>query len=288
MKIGAVEHYFMTARERYSIKVRRSTGMPPPWTEDPIFQTWRFCNVHREDDKTTIWFREQVRSKLAGYRLAEATLAFRWFNRIETGELILDLLLKGWDAEEARRRFVGVYPLVTGAYIVNTRATPMVGLSKSDGVLLAIEGARRGLPELVPQWGTSLREAAESLQRFVCLGGFMAYEIVSDLRWTHLLKNAEDINTWAHLGVGATRGMGWLVHGDPKAFRHMNGRDQFVMLHNAKYLLDQSRNPILWPHEWPRWEMREVEHWLCEYDKYRRAGRGERMKRRFDDGITRT
>jgi len=50
------------------------------------------------------------------------------------------------------------------------------------------------------------------------------------------------------------------------------------MLRIAKTILE--RVPLHW--ELPgRWEMREVEHWLCEYDKYRRAASGKRMKRKF-------
>jgi hypothetical protein len=38
-----------------------------------------------------------------------------WFCRMETGERIKDLLLNGWNTQEARRRLAGVRPLVTGA-----------------------------------------------------------------------------------------------------------------------------------------------------------------------------
>ena len=37
--------------------------------------------------------------------------------------------------------------------------------------------------------------------------GFMAYEVVTDLRHTKYLKNADDINTWANAGPGAVRGL---------------------------------------------------------------------------------
>ena len=95
------DEFFSTARERYQIKLRREAGHPRPWTKDPIFNEWRFTNVHREDDRTTVWFRENIRGSLAQrdihfdslLRILEATLIFRWFNRIETGEMIKDLLL---------------------------------------------------------------------------------------------------------------------------------------------------------------------------------------------------
>jgi hypothetical protein len=54
-------------------------------------------------------------------------------------------------------------------------------------------------------------------------------------------------------------------------------------------LLSASRLEHNWPHEWPAWEMREVEHTLCEFDKYERARLGEgRPKQRFNPGGTNT
>jgi len=69
---NAIE-YFRLAREREAIRRRRAAGEPWPWSADAIFREWRFCNVHREHDKTTVWFREHVRSKIDGWRVVEAT-----------------------------------------------------------------------------------------------------------------------------------------------------------------------------------------------------------------------
>src|SRR5207247_6900297 len=95
--------YFRLAREREAIRRRKAAGQPWPWTDDPILRDWFFCNVHREMDKTTVWFREHVRSTLSGWRAVEATLCFRWFNLIETGEVVRELLCEGWKRDEAYR-----------------------------------------------------------------------------------------------------------------------------------------------------------------------------------------
>src|ERR1700751_77033 len=42
-------------QERYAIKVRRESGQPWPWTDDPMLRDYYFCNLHREDDKVTRW-----------------------------------------------------------------------------------------------------------------------------------------------------------------------------------------------------------------------------------------
>ena len=64
------DRFFLYARERYRIHLRREGKMSKDWTEalpksgrwtnDRILQQFRFCNVFREDDKTTKFLREQI------------------------------------------------------------------------------------------------------------------------------------------------------------------------------------------------------------------------------------
>jgi hypothetical protein len=56
MQLQNADQYFATAREREHIRIKRMAGEPYPWSDDPVFRDWRFCNVHREHDKTTEWF----------------------------------------------------------------------------------------------------------------------------------------------------------------------------------------------------------------------------------------
>ena len=286
-----VDKFFSTARERYEIKLRRKMGDPWPWTDDPIFREWRFTNVHREDDKTTTWFREHIRDplcknlpdyytpQLAHVKITEATLIFRWFNRIETGQIIEDLLLHGWNTVEARQRLYNVSPVVTGAYIIKAGD----GVSKLDGILACIDEARPYLPRMVPGWGHTLHKAWEDLKTLHFMGGFMAYEVVTDLRWTPVLCNANDIMSWANFGPGAIRGMGRVVDNDPWIFKN-TARDQRLMLDLAKQLLSLSQIEDYWPQVWPKWEMHEIEMWLCEYAKYCNGVEGQRLKRRYTPG----
>lgn len=273
-----IDKYFASARERYDIKLRRDRGKKPPWTKDTVFRQFRFCNVHREDDRTTVWFRENIRKHLTGLRVVEATLAFRWFNRIETGEKIKDILLNGWDPEAVRERLEGVKPVVTGAYMIKTEE----GLSKLDGVIKCIDKAIPKLPKLVIGWGSSIQQATEELTNEVYnLGPFLAYEITTDLRHTSVLGGAKDIMTWANPGPGCARGLNWVHHGDKWGWWRNEEKDVAEMLELMKVLLDHSRNPDIWPSEWPAWEMRTVEHWSCEFDKWCRGTEGQTLKRRF-------
>lgn len=49
--------FFAFARERHATYLRRQSGAPEPWTDDPILRKFRFTNVFRELDRTTVWFR---------------------------------------------------------------------------------------------------------------------------------------------------------------------------------------------------------------------------------------
>jgi hypothetical protein len=276
-----IHDYFATARMREEIRRRKEAGLERElWTTDPVFQEWRFCNVHRENDKTTVWFRENVRSKLSCLAALKATVYFRWFNKIETGEIIKDQLLNDFDPIEVGRRLKGVSPVVTGAYIIKGPD----GFSKMEGVLHCIEKAAPQLEKIFHQYlgeEVSLEAYWKDLKEIYYLGPFMSYEVVSDLRWTDVLENAWDINTWANAGPGCARGLGWVAHDSSALFNSNSPRDQKVMLEFMQELLRLSKDEEFWPQKWEPWEMREVEHWSCEYDKIRRARMGLKLKRRY-------
>jgi hypothetical protein len=102
------------------------------------------------------------------------------------------------------------------------------------------------------------------------IGGFMAYEVACDLRWCPgWLEHAPDRNSWANLGPGAKRGLNRLC-GRPLEASIRNEQALVEM----QYLLDLS--PIYLGQGFPEpLEMREIEHSLCETDKYLRVKNGE-------------
>lgn len=280
-----IKQFFTTARERYRILLRRQTpGKVAPFTEDKIFQTWRFCNTFREDDKTTVWFRHNVRGPLQ--RRAEdvirATIACRWFNRISTWELIQQrdaTQLIEWNIPKIREILTGVNPVVTGAYIIKTPN----GKNKLEGILWCLEQVFPDIEHLAArlQPDTSLEGFWEVLQGYPYLGGFMAYQIVSDLIHTCVLQNAPDRMTWTCMGPGSTRGLGWLCGNNPATFSRSSKGDVATMVPLCRTLLERSQDSSLWAAGAPSWEMQSIQHWLCEYDKYRRAESGQDQKRRF-------
>jgi hypothetical protein len=286
-----VERFFSYCIEREKIRIRREVlGLPRPWTEDPVLQKFRFCNVYREDDRTTRWFRQYVRDPLRDKEeVLLATVLFRWFNRITTGEamflhqgLYLSNQHSAWDEYlicgktnvlyHAIRQFCGVGPYVTGSYIVNSPN----GTDKLAGLLQYVDkfvksGWRQLAGRMIAE--ASLEAAWAALMPHDGFGHFTAYEVVTDLRWTYLLDHATDIYTWANAGPGAIRGLN-RIHDRPLR----QGAPRGQSCDEMRNLLNVSR--YRWPTEilgvqMHPWEMREVEHSLCEYDKLERARLGQ-------------
>lgn len=349
MSQSGISRFFAFARERHAIHLRRRAGQPWPWTSDPILQRYRFTNVFRELDATTVWFRENVRDPLrASPDVLLATVLFRWFNRITTGEAIFSQTCSlsehgagtPWELWQRHRwedteDFMDVLtdailsycrtptgrgyrqgPYVTGAYIIKTPD----GHDKLEGVLQCVQWfmeeeftAEYGTigPDLRPfgwEWLSelllsgpemvTLQEVWSWLRRFPYMGDFMAYEVVTDLRHTDLLCRAPDIMTWANPGPGAARGAGRVLH---ESKDHYQPSQKSELVSEMQELLRLSQMEIFWPQwtedsvsgestydwhcdletphqeegDWPAWEMRDVEHTLCEFDKYERARLGE-------------
>ncbi len=268
------KNFFEFARERYEIYLRRQRNEQRPWTKDKVLQDFYFCNVFREDDRTTIWIRENLREPMRKSEHIVFVMAVaRYINRIESLDRVRDLLLNPMSNnfwETFKKRLHGVEPLVTGAYMIRSKN----GFNKLDGIIQQLMPVR-------VKYGALCRSAVtlEDLHRALCqfeyIGGFMAYEIVTDCRHTDLLHKAPDILTWAYPGPGATRG---LAHVSNEKNIRLGERKKLEMM---REILKASRNKINWPENWPAWEMREVEHTLCEYDKYVRGCKGERLKRRY-------
>lgn len=277
-----VRRFFQYARARYGIMLERKAGATPPWTRDPILLKYRFCNVFREDDKVTKWFKANIRDYVApnpAWAL-RAALAFRFVNRIETGEAIKELLINpvAWSlaAFESRLRYRvrEGFPILGSAYMIKTPS----GMDKPAGlvsILAQFEGHYVDLANAI-QIPRSIQNAVQILSSFQFVGGFMAYEVATDLCHTCLLEDAVDTYKWANPGPGAARGIARVAQPCPPPSEMNN-----VML----TILDFSKFDNNWPQHWPKWTMREVEHTLCEFDKYERARLGTGKPKQLYNGV---
>jgi len=283
------QRFWYWCRERHQIHLRRRAGLPKPWTDDEVLRTVFFTNPYRENDKVTVWFRDAIRDPLRDHPdVLFATVCFRWFNLPETGEILGRTgLLTDWRPDVAlfhldRVRKAGG-KVFTGAYMINSPA----GEPKLEAIVRRVTNVWKDVPLLLSQWDLAdgrMETMWTELTRYDGMGGFMAYEIVCDLRHTYLLENAEDVNTWCNPGPGCIRGL-YRLAGEEWASKGNNAtapprpKD---WLDRMKNLLAESRRRLT---RMPPFEMREVEHSLCEFDKYERVLWGDgRAKRTYAGG----
>lgn len=300
-KLSPLDRFCYWVGERHRIYLRRKAGQNRPWTDDEILQSQFFTNPYRENDKVTVWFRENVREPLRNDpRVLMATVIFRWFNLPITAAVLIgkgnfpekpNLLLE-WDAKEALKRLslvrAGGGQIFTGAYMINSPA----GKPKLEAIIERItkvwERREALLDHFIPSrtitgGGLSLQEAHNLLQGFDGLGGFMAYEIVCDLRYTYLLENTPDKLTWCNPGPGAVRGLYRILGRDfPKGNNATSPPVPKDWAEQTQKLLRtmQERFP-----NFPDFEMRECEMSLCEADKYERLLWGDGKSKRKYNGV---
>jgi hypothetical protein len=167
LKLTPLERFLYWISERHAIYLRRQAGAPKPWTDDEILQNNFFTNPYREHDKTTTWFRTTVRDPLRDDpAVILATTIFRWFNLIETGEVLMGgstNLLLDWSEPEALARLSSVPKVFTGAFMVNSPA----GKPKLEEVcrrITKVWNYRKQLIARIPDW-TTLQFAHSELTR---------------------------------------------------------------------------------------------------------------------------
>ena len=256
-----IERFFDYINERHSIYLKRQKRDPFPWTEDEILQTFSFCNVFRELDTVTIWIRQNWRELYPDHpNLPFAMAMARQINWPETLEELG--FPEHWNPERIKAIMQGRMDrgekVYTGAYML----TGTLGGTKVEQTIDKILTPLYENPP--PIHHNSLQNTWAEYLPYAGFSGFMAYEVVTDLRHTKHLENAEDIMTWANAGPGAKRGLNRIHNRElKKTIKPDQLLNEMSELLDISYLYLKKYVPIL--------EMREIEHCLCEFDKYERT-----------------
>lgn len=273
MRKNIFQLFLYWINERHSIYLKRDAEDPWPWTNDPILQEYKFTNVFRQLDRVTqawtSYYQEHVDAPYT--EIFRNLMVFRMFNWPLTYAA-----LGGWrkrplhpDKMKAglhQRRDNGEQ-VFTGAYIITNNGLRQ---SKIDLVCDAIEVANKRAASLILSIRkvNTLEHATKQLSTLPMVGSFIAYELVTDLRHTTVLYKAHDIMTWANPGPGAKRGLN-RIFGRP--VKH--NLNTYQAIDEMQQLLELA-NDLVEKHV-PTLEMRDIEHSLCEFDKYMRVKLGE-------------
>lgn len=293
-------------RKRHQIYLDRKAGKPGPWTDDPILANGRFCNVFRELDTVTLWIDEHIRKPYADHdHLWFMLCVARYINWPPTLDWLQQRTLcwpdhPNFGPEHITHALVAQAAtgekVYTGAYMIRAESDPnkeWYSWTKhryiAEIVLGRVWEKRRRFSELLNKPGVSLERVWTMFQapEFVGWGPFMAYEVVTDLRHTRYLRNAPDIYTWANAGPGAIRGLNRLYGRDLSAKpRPEQTNEEMRKLMNDLNEYDElgfNRLFVQSGVDGQRFEMRDIEHTLCEVDKYERVRLGEgKMRAKYD------
>jgi hypothetical protein len=263
--------YFI--RERESVRRKKELGLPRPWTDDEILDTYRFCNVRRMDDRVSRWLLSSFYVKNHPNVVAAAALA-RHFNLPSCLEHLRPLVFRDgppdWNAVKstARRLKTEGWTIFNGAYMVR-------GIGTSDKTEMVVDRVCRPLHENPPVIdGSSMESAVAVLLPYWGFSTFMAGQVAADLRWVVTGRWA-DRNTWAPVGPGSARGLARLLYGDDwvSAARGYVARPE-DWLFDFRPLVKTLRERL--PTELTkRLEAMDFQNVCCEFDKYTRALTGE-------------
>lgn len=251
-------------KEREAIRERKERGDPPPWTDDEVLKTYRFCNVYREDDKVTRWIARHWRepNKHDKHLVINMCVA-RMVNWPDT-LAELGYFSDGWNSQ----RFIDVLAgrrkrgekVWTGAYLV-TGGFSAGGEPKEVIVARVLDDAN--LFGKFVRKGDSLEEAYEHLIHTRGMGSFLCAQVIADLKYTPLLADADDWFTWCAPGPGSLMGLNILQDRDLRAYiPESRFREEVNIV--RRWIKDQTGYELC---------AQDTQNCLCEFGKYVRAKR---------------
>jgi hypothetical protein len=296
-RIGVYENYWNFASKRQAAFERRAAGMPKPWTEDPVIQRFKFCNVYRAADRVSQYLIKDVIYDEDAPTEADALfriVAFRIFSSVETWEGLRQLLghqptvadlVSGQFLQAIESVKISNRTIYTGAFILC--ATDAYGHREkhlnhnalfmdmfSDGALpRAVLGAK------------TMAEVFTAIKRFPLMGDFMSYQLAIDINYSELTDFSE--SSFVQPGPGALRGI-------KKMFTNLGGirPSQAIMWMVENQDAEFERLGLPFDGLWGRpLQAIDCQGLFCEVDKYCReaipwlTSSRSRIKQRFSPSL---
>lgn len=267
------------AKERDAIRQRRAAGMPAPWTQSPILQEYRFCNVRRNDDRQTKLLHDNWLHPYKGhpdlwFAMCVARLV-NWWPSVDACYTPGAKWRPQWFIDALQERARAGEKVFTAAYMIRADKVPDGGKETylAHQVLTPLWEQRAAVR---PRKGDTLDAFHQRLMGFRDFGSFMAAQVVADVKYDSLgaLSGAPDWWTWAASGPGSQRGLNRVLgyatdskwHEDVWRARFSDLLPQF----NKRWARPNSRDIAD-----SALTGQDLQNVLCEFDKYERVRLGE-------------
>lgn len=204
--------YWFLAAERQRVYHRRLTGVPGPWTEDPVLSKFRFTNAYRAADRVS---QDLIRIAYAGSQSPEdlvlRVLLYRFFNKPTTWEALEsafgEVTISGFELDMYDDVLNGLlaarHRVYSAAYIV---PPPPFGAERKhrNHLLLVQHMLQTGFVDKLVS-ASSLKQVFDVIASYPSLGPFLSYQLAIDLNYTTLLSFDE--NDFVVPGPGARSGI---------------------------------------------------------------------------------
>lgn len=270
------------ALERERIRKNKEAMLSPPWTDDPILQKYRFCNVRRRDDRVSKWL---IGNVLDFYYDFDDLMVFikwtalcRWVNWPPTlGDLLVGGAGDYVTYDQIDLKAIGKFiddrcstgeKAWTGAYMVRAPSKKKYpGTTKGQFVAETVVGELDNYrATLLSAFSHKSAEIVwEALVSVPNWGSFMAGQVVADWTYCGLLGEAYDLNTWAPQGPGSRRGFNRLL-GRP-LYQKIDKEEWLEQLQTWRCALEFEGISDV--------NLMDLQNCLCEVDKYLRVKSGQ-------------
>lgn len=264
--------------------------MAPPWTTDVILRDYKFTNMYRELDRGTLYLLDNIIGPLQTHGTPGTqifnTIIYRLFNRVDAWQTLRDahaIKTMPWDRtrmlEVLRERMEAGFPIYTDAHMVCAyHGTP--GKDKLERLGHIFDNMQPKIEEFehLVYTAKSLKFIWEALKNTYGIGPFLAYEIAVDISYAPWNNLSED--EWVNPGPGCQIGINILYPGtSPKDCTHKIFEIRDMQQAEFKRM-SLPFSAIAYKNRWLT--LRNIEHDLCEFQKYVKALDGTgRPRNRF-------
>lgn len=278
--------------ERDAIRIKRAKRLPKPWTEDPILQRYRFCNIRREDDAVTQWIAKNWRIPCENdphvwFLMAVARLV-NWPDTMEELTAGLQDTRDSWSVRWNAKKFIAAMharrargeKVFGGAYIVSTNGRAMDKAEYLAEYVLSPLWQKRDLfYSMKLGYKSSLTDLYEEFLPFNGMGTFMAAQVVADVKYTPPYRDVRDWYDFAAPGPGSKRGLNRVCD---RLTDEPWPRNSWLI---TMYTLSAEMATIFKQRKMERLHNQDLQNCLCEFDKYERVRLGEGTPRARYPGV---
>jgi hypothetical protein len=269
------DEFWRFAAERQSIFWTRQRHVLPPWTSDPILNSFKFTNVYRASDRVSQFLIREV--IYAGSddpdEVIFRILLFKLFNKIETWQLLErelgQITLSGFAVKKfsaiLNRAFEAGKRIYSGAYIMPAGTKSFNAARKHESHLQLLEFMLKDkLSEKILS-AESLREVFEILRSYPLIGDFLAFQYAIDINYSEVTNFSE--SEFVAAGPGARSGL-------RKCFANLEEVSDEDAIRLVTELQEEefSRRGISF--KWlgtRRLQLIDIQNIFCEIDKYARV-----------------